>query len=159
AVLAGEPDRMSRGFALGPRVLTMNQAVADGGFLSSGVRFSSAARIALPAGQAPKAAVAAIRKVLPPAGLRIRDRSDHTPGLGRMIDRLEYFLGFIGLSSLLAGGLGVAGAVSAYLETKTGSIAVLKALGAEGALMRNVYLIQIGALALLGVALGLAVGA
>ena len=51
------------------------------------------------------------------------------------------------------------GAVSAYLETRKESIAVLKALGAEGPLIRNLYLIQIGGLALLGVAIGLAIGA
>src|SRR6202007_197610 len=60
---------------------------------------------------------------------------------------------------LLAGGLGVFGAVQAYLETRKSSIAVLKALGAEGPLVRNIYLIQIGGLAAFGVAIGLAIGA
>ena len=96
---------------------------------------------------------------LPKAGFRIRDRGDAAPGLKKLIDQLEYFLGFIGLASLVAGGLGVSGAVGAYLEARKPSIAVLKALGAEGALARNVYLIQIGLLAVLGVAIGLAVGA
>ena len=76
-----------------------------------------------------------------------------------MIDRLEYFLGFIGLASLLAGGLGVFGAVSAYLETRKESIAVLKALGAEGPLIRDLYLVQIGVLAAFGVVIGVAIGA
>ena len=87
---------------------------------------------------------------------------DGVPGAaveGTLLDRLEYFLGFIGLASLLAGGLGVFGAVSAYLETRKESIAVLKALGAEGPLIRDVYLIQVGVLALIGVAIGLAIGA
>ncbi len=79
--------------------------------------------------------------------------------MSRLIDELEYFLGFIGLASLVAGGLGVFGAVSAFLDGKTESIAVLKALGARGDLPRDVYLIQIGLLAALGVAIGLAVGA
>ena len=37
----------------------------------------------------------------------------------------------------MAGGLGVFGAVSAYLDAKKPTIAVLKALGADGALVRN----------------------
>jgi putative ABC transport system permease protein len=159
AVLEAEPDRMSRGFALGPRVLASLEAVQAGGFLDRGSRFSSAVRILLPPDVAPEAATADIRKALPNAGLRIRDRSDASPGIKRMIDRLEYFLGFIGLASLLAGGLGVAGAVSAYIDTRTPSIAVLKALGADGALTRNLYLTQVGVLALLGVAIGTALGA
>jgi len=159
AVLVSEPDRIGRGFALGPRVLARLDAVRATGLLEAGSLHAETARVALRPGLQPAAAVRALRAALPGGGLDIRDRSDAAPGARRLIDRLEYFLGFIGLASLLAGGLGVFGAVSAYLETRKPSIAVLKALGAEGALIRDVYLIQIGVLAALGVAIGLGVGA
>lgn len=159
AVLLEEPDRLSRGFALGPRVLTSIAAVEEGGFLAPGLPFGETARIAIPADQDPKAAAQALRKALPGKGERIRTRNESAVGASWLIDQLEYFLGFIGLASLVAGGLGVFGAVSAYLEGRKPSIAVLKALGADGALVRNLYLFQIGTLALLGVGLGLAVGA
>jgi putative ABC transport system permease protein len=159
AVLDAEPDRMSRGFQLGPRVLTRLSTVEGGGYLSGGTLFDQTARIALPAGADPKLARKALGEALPKAGLRLRDRYDAAPGVRRLIDQLEYFLGFIGLASLVAGGLGVSGAVTAYLETKKPSIAVLKALGADGVLIRNLYLVQIAALALLGIAIGLAIGA
>jgi putative ABC transport system permease protein len=163
AVLVSEPDRLSRGFALGPRVLTRLSVVEAGGFLAPGLPFGETARIALPPGRAlapAKAALlAALKQAAPEGAFRVTDRADAAPGLRRLIDELEYFLGFIGLASLVAGGLGVQGAVSAHLGAKTPSIAVLKALGADGALARNIYLIQIGLLALLGVAIGLVVGA
>ena len=158
AVLVSEPDRIGR-FALGPRVLTRLSAVRASGLLQPGSLYSETARIALPPGVDPKAATKSLRKAMPDADLDIRDRDDAAPGARKIIDRLEYFLGFIGLASLLAGGLGVFGAVSAYLETRKESIAVLKALGAEVPLIRNLYLIQIGGLALLGVAIGLVIGA
>ena len=158
AVLMQEPDRLSRGFALGPRVLTSAAAVEQGGFLAPGLPFGETARVALPAGADLQASKAALRQAMKGA-VRIRDREDAAPGIHRLIDQLEYFLGFIGLASLVAGGLGVFGAVSAYLEARKPAIATLKALGAEGALVRDVYLIQIGLLAALGVAIGLAVGA
>ena len=157
AVLAGEPDRMSRGFALGPRVLTSIPAVQQGGFLQ-GSLFGETARIALSEGVDARRAGFALRRALPPS-LRLRDRYDATPGIRRLIDRLEYFLGFIGLASLAAGGLGVSQAVGAYLEGKKPSIAALKALGADGPLIRNLYLIQIAGLAALGIAIGVALGA
>ena len=159
AVLLGEPDRLSRGFALGPRVLGRIQMVRDGGFLGPGLPFGETARIALTPGVSVDRAKRAIAKALP-AGLllRVRDRNEAAPGFSRLIDQLEYFLGFIGLSSLIAGGLGVSGAVGAYLEARTPSIATLKALGADGALARNVYLIQIAVLAGLGVVIGVIVG-
>jgi len=163
AVLVSEPDRLSRGFALGPRVLTRLSAVEAGGFLDPGLPFGETARIAVPPGESPATAKVALKRALAPGslrgGFRLRDRNDAAPGIRRMIDELEYFLGFIGLASLVAGGLGVGGAVSAFLEDRKPSIAILKALGAEGALVRDLYLIQIGLLAILGVTIGLGIGA
>jgi putative ABC transport system permease protein len=158
-VLVEEPDRLSRGFQLGPRVLTTREAVTAGGFLQPGLPFAQTARIALPDGEAPKAARKALRAEIKDRGVRIRDREDAAPGVRWLIDQLEYFLGFIGLASLVAGGLGVYGAVNAFLEARKPAIATLKALGAEGGFVRNLYLIQIGVLALLGIAIGLAAGA
>ena len=157
AVLVSEPDRIGR-FALGPRVLTSLDAVERSGLLQPGGLYSETARIVLPPGVATRAATRRLRQALAGSGFDIRDRYDAAPGARRLIDRLEYFLGFIGLAALLAGGLGVFGAVSAYLETRKPSIAVLKALGAEGPLIRDVYLIQIALLAAVGVAIGLAIG-
>ena len=159
AVLVQEPDRLSRGFALGPRVLTRDVALEQGGFLGSGLPFSETARILLKPGAALEPAKARIEKALPKGLVRMRDRNDAAPGIHRLIDQLEYFLGFIGLAALVAGGLGVYGAVSAYLESRIPSIAVLKALGADGDLIRNTYLLQISALAGVGVILGLVIGA
>jgi putative ABC transport system permease protein len=159
AVLVSEPDGLSRGFALGPRVLVRREVLERSGLLAPGGLSGRAVRIALSPAQDPRATGKAVQARFPDAGLEARDRLDAAPGARRLIDQLEYFLGFIGLASLVAGGLGVAGAVSAYLATREPSIAVLKALGADGALIRNLYLIQIGLLAVLGVAVGLAIGA
>ncbi|MGI9170357.1 MAG: ABC transporter permease, partial [Caulobacteraceae bacterium] len=163
AVLIAEPDRLSRGFALGPRVLTRLGAVEAGGFLGPGLPYGETARIALPPGRPVGVAKRALKAALRPGpsggGIRIRDRSDAAPGVHRLLDQLEYFLDFIGLASLLAGGIGVAVAVSAFVENRTPSIAVLKVLGAEGSLVRDIHLIQIGALAVLGASIGLAIGA
>lgn len=159
AVLLAEPDRLGRGFALGPRVVTTVPAVERAGLLAPGGLFGEAVRIALPADVDPKAVIAAMEKRFPQGRLEARDRSEAAAGAGRLIDQLEYFLGFIGLASLVAGGLGVGGAVSAYLEGRKPSIATLKALGAEGGLIRDIYLIQIGVLAAVGVAIGLVIGA
>jgi putative ABC transport system permease protein len=159
AVLVSEPDGLSRGFAIAPRVLVRREVLERSGLLAPGGLSGRAVRVALPASQDPRATGKAVVAKFPNAGLEVRDRLDAAPGARRLIDQLEYFLGFIGLASLVAGGLGVAGAVSAYLATREPSIAVLKALGADGALIRNLYLIQIGLLAGLGVAIGLAIGA
>lgn len=160
AVLVSEPDRLGRGFNLGPRVLTSLDAVEQGGFLQPGLpNTGEAVRVALRPDLATNAAIDRLVKTLKKEGFEARGRNDAAGGIKRLIDQLEYFLGFIGLASLVAGGLGVAGAVSAYLEQRKPSIAVLKALGAEGALIRNLYLIQIAVLSAFGVTIGLAFGA
>ncbi|HET6970165.1 MAG TPA: FtsX-like permease family protein, partial [Phenylobacterium sp.] len=158
AVLEAEPDRLSRGFALGPRVLTRVGALEQGGFLSPGLPHGETVRVALNPTLDIGQAKAEVRRDMK-GFFRLRDRNDAAPGISRLIDQLEYFLGFIGLASLVAGGLGVFGAVSAYVDGRKPAIATLKALGAESGLVRDTYLAQIGLLALLGVGIGLAVGA
>ncbi|NDH54997.1 MAG: oxidoreductase, partial [Betaproteobacteria bacterium] len=130
AVLEQEPDRLSRGFQLGPRVLTSRGALEQGGMLEPGLPFGETARIALKPGLDLARAKADVQRDIKD-GVRIRDRNDAAPGVSRIIDQLEYFLGFIGLASLVAGGLGVFGAVSAYVDSRKPTIATLKALGAE----------------------------
>ena len=160
AVLDSEPDRLGRGFALGPRILTSLTAVEHGGFLDPTLPPpGEVARISLPSGEGTETAIATLRRDFPTSNFDIRERSEAAAGAKHLIDQLEYFLSFIGLASLVAGGLGVAGAVSAYLEQRKESIAVLKALGADKAFVRNVYVAQIGALAALGVVIGVVVGA
>ena len=65
----------------------------------------------------------------------------------------------MGLAGLAVGGVGVAAAVRAYLEGKTETIATLKTLGATGGTVFAVYLTQIGLLSLLGIGIGLVLGA
>lgn len=159
ARLISEPDGLSRGFAIAPRVLIREDVLERSGLLAPGGLSNRTVRLALPGDQDPRAVGQAIQKAFPDAHFRVRDRVDAAPGARRLIDQLEYFLGFIGLASLVAGGLGVAGAVSAYLSTREPAIAVLKALGARSSLIRDLHLIQIGVLTLLGVSIGLLIGA
>jgi len=157
-ILEAEPDRLSRGFQLGPRVLTRAGALEQGGFLKPGLPFGETVRISLKPDLPLEDAKAEVRASMR-GFYRLRDRNDASPGVSRVIDQLEYFLGFIGLASLVAGGLGVFGAVSAYVDGRKPAIATLKALGAESGLIRDMYLAQIGLLALAGVVIGLVVGA
>jgi putative ABC transport system permease protein len=160
AVLDSEPDRLSRGFALGPRVLTSITAVEHGGFLDPTLPPpGEVARIGLNPGLRTEGAIKTLRQQFPTSRFDIRERNEAAPGAKELIAQLEYFLSFIGLASLVAGGLGVAGAVSAYLDQRKESIAVMKALGADGTMVRNIYLAQIAALAGLGIAIGLVLGA
>jgi putative ABC transport system permease protein len=157
--LVAEPDPAGGGFGLGPRVIVRRADLADSGLLSEGSLFDSSYRLRL----APDADLAALKAEaearFAETGLQWRDRRAGAPGIGRFLDRLGDFLVLVGLAGLAVGGVGVAAAVRAHLEAKTGTIATLKTLGASGATIFTTYLIQIGVLAVLGILLGLVLGA
>ncbi len=122
-----------------------------------------AVRDGVPAGLAgghrPRRAGDGGRGGVPRQGLRWPDRRRAAPGVERFVDRIGSFLVLVGLAGLAVGGVGVSAAVRAYLEGKVPTIATLKTLGAEGRVIFLIYLMQIGALTALGVALGLVLGA
>ena len=155
--LVTAPDASA--FAFGPRVIVRLAALSDSGLLSEGSLFDSSYRLRLP----PTADLAALRQDaesrFAESGLQWRDRRTGPTGVGRFVDRLGDFLILMGLAGLAVGGVGVAAAVRAHLETKTATIATLKTLGATGGTIFAIYLVQIGLLALLGIAIGLALGA
>lgn len=159
AILTKQPDRLGRGFALGPSVIVSRAALERSGLIAADSLFGETVRVAFPDARDPAPAIASLQKAFSRAGVDVRGRNEAAAGLGRLIDQLEYFLGFIGLASLIAGGLGVTTAVSSYLESRKSSIAVLKALGARAGTVRDIYLVQIGVLTALGVGIGLAIGA
>ena len=120
-------------------------------------------RVKLPDGGADDRATAALvdaaRAALPEAGWEIRTRDNASPQLERSINRFTQFLTLVGLAALLVGGVGVANAVKSHIDRRRDVIAAFKALGATGRDVFTIYLTQVMVLALIGSAIGLAVGA
>lgn len=159
ARLVTEPDAGSAGFGFGPRTLVLREALADSQLLSPGTLFDSRYRLMLPPGADPQALVADWRTAFPDSGARWRDSSRGAPGIERFVDQIGAFLVLVGLTGLAVGGVGISAAVRAHLARKTETIAVLKTLGASGGLILQVYLLQIGAVVVMGIAAGLVIGA
>ena len=88
----------------------------------------------------------------------MRGSADASPSLERLLDRLGFFLNLAGITALLVGGIGIGNAVAGYVASKTEAIATLKCLGASTGLVFAAYLLQILALALIGIAVGLMLG-
>lgn len=169
AELLAEPDRATRFFGLGPRVIAPLSAVRQAGLLGPGsvVRFS--ARLALPAeasGHVGGGRVEAARRIkadleqdFPDAGWRVRTFDKASDRLERFLDEFSRYLTLVGLSSLLVGGIGVAGAVRSSLASRIGSLAAMKCLGATRSMVVSVYLARTMGLALAGSLGGAALGA
>ncbi|MBF0246572.1 MAG: FtsX-like permease family protein [Alphaproteobacteria bacterium] len=153
-----EPDRVTSIVNFGPRLMIANAALDQTGLVQPGSQIRHHVRVLLPERVNPDTYMKELDTAFPQAGWRLHGPAEAAPGLKAFIDRLTQFLTFAGLTALLVGGIGVSGAVRGFLGAKTGVIATYKCLGAPGALVFRIYLLQILALAGLGVALGLAVG-
>ena len=158
AILTREPDSGAGGFGLGPRVILRTDALDSSGLIQPGTLFETNYRLRLPDGADIAALEAEARARFSDSGMRWRDKRNGSPGITRFVERMGAFLVIVGLAGLAVGGIGVSAAVRAYLEGKTDTIATLKTLGATGSTIFAAYFLQIGALALLGVAIGLALG-
>jgi len=158
AGLTREPDAPSGSFSLGPHVLIAAAALPATGLVMPGSLIDYSYRVRLPPQVAPADWIARVRAAFPDAGWRIRTRNEASPNLGRLLDRVNLFLGLVGLTALLVGGVGVANAVRAFLATKLATIATLKCLGAQRRTIFATYLMQILALAAIGIAAGLVLG-
>ncbi|TCP62298.1 putative ABC transport system permease protein [Rhodovulum bhavnagarense] len=159
AVLTREPDGAGDGFGLGPRLLVRTQALEGSGLLEPGTLFETKYRLDLPEGTDFAGLEEAAEDRFADNGMRWRDARNGAPGMTRFVERLGSFLVLVGLAGLAVGGVGVSAAVRAYLDGKTAVIATLKTLGAESRTIFAAYLIQIGALAVLGIVIGLVLGA
>src|SRR5690606_29274017 len=78
--------------------------------------------------------------------------------LAEAVSTLSRFLGLVGLTALLLGGLGVGSAVTVFVREKRAVIATLRCLGATQAQAFTAYLLQAAALGLAGAAAGVLLG-
>ena len=162
AKIVTEPDAISDGFGLAPRLMVSLDALRASGLIQPGSLVEHAYKVKLPEGTG-DAELQQIRErateLFPEAGWSVRGRTNAAPALSSNIERFSQFLTLVGLTALVVGGVGVANAVRAYLEAKRAVIATFKSLGASGRFVFAVYLTQILLIAGIGIVIGLVLGA
>lgn len=156
--IAEEPDRVARPTVLGPRVLIALDALAATRLIQPGSLVRYEYRVRLPEGADVRAFVSSLRATFPDGGWRIRTSDEAAPGVIRFVEQTSLFLTLAGLTALLVGGIGVVNGVRAWLDSRRQTIATLKCLGAPASVVFATYALQLGAIAALGIALGLAAG-
>lgn len=163
AALVSEPDAVADRLTYGPRVFLSLDTLEKTGLVKPGTLIRWRYAVRLPEGAATdrdalKVMRADVAKQLPDAGFTSVDRHDPSPQITRTLDRLRQFLILIGLASLLIGGVGIANAVATFVDKRVKVIATLRSLGATGSQVISMFLVQILAMSLLGIAIGLAFG-
>jgi putative ABC transport system permease protein len=79
-------------------------------------------------------------------------------GIKRFFDNFLFFLGLIGIFTLLLSGIAIQSTLTAFLREKEETIAVMKTVGATSRFVAKQYLVVLCILGALGTLLGLAVG-
>lgn len=155
-----EPDAVSDDFGFAPRFLTSRKALFASGLVATGSLVEHAYKIRYDDPTTnPDTIRSRAQAEFPSAGWSIRSSDRAAPALTENVERFSQFLTLVGLTALVVGGVGVANAVRAFLDSKRTVIATLKCLGAPASVVVLVYLIQITLVALVGILVGLVLGA
>jgi putative ABC transport system permease protein len=144
--------------AFGPRIFIPAAYLASTQLLKFGSRAQYRTFVRLAPGEVSATVAKGFRKPISAERGRLRTVEEDQDRLKSFLDQLGRYLGLIALVALLLGGLAVASAVQVFIRQKRETIAVLRCLGASTRQLFAVYLLQAGAMGLLGSVLGAALG-
>jgi putative ABC transport system permease protein len=160
ARLVQEPDRLTAGAGLGPRVLISRKAIESTTLLAAGSRANERLLIQLPPAMQTTAQLAVMRKqveaILPEA--QVMDYREGNPALTEGLDRSTAILSLICLVAMVLGAIGVAMSMHAHLEQRMDVLAILKAIGAGSGDLLRIFLLQTMGLGLVGALIGVVAG-
>ncbi|MDH3769960.1 MAG: FtsX-like permease family protein, partial [Nitrospirota bacterium] len=141
-VLVKEPDKIATAFSLGPRLMISREALNTTELVKTGSRIHERYRLQLPPSTNLEPWLGELRGRLSQEGVQVNSYRDAQPRLRRFLDQLTLYLGLIGLTILLVGGIGVACTIQGFITQKTPIIATLKTLGADSSQVIKIYLTQ-----------------
>jgi putative ABC transport system permease protein len=156
AVLKQEPDRLTAGAGMGPRVMISQAALDRTGLIAPGSRASQRLLLKLPAQLDPVTMRKDVEQALPDA--QVMDFREGNPALSQGLDNSTAILSLICLVAMVLGAIGVAMAMHAHLEQRMDMLAILKAVGAGSGDLLRIFLLQTLGLGLAGGVLGVAAG-
>jgi len=157
AVIEKEPDRLTAGIGLGPRVMMTRTAVDRTGLLQQGSRATERYLFKL---EPQSGKVADLRSelemILPDA--QITDFRETSPALSEGLDHATGLLSLICLVAMVLGAIGVGMAMRAHLQQRIDILAIMKSIGARSSDILRIYLLQTLLLGTVGGVIGIALG-
>lgn len=157
AVIEKEPDRLTAGIGLGPRVMMTRTAVNKTGLLQQGSRATERYLFKLGPQSGKIADVRSeLEKILPDA--QITDFRETSPSLAEGLDHATGLLSLICLVAMVLGAIGVGMAMRAHLLQRIDILAIMKSVGAKSSDILRIYLFQTLLLGALGGVIGIAFG-
>jgi putative ABC transport system permease protein len=160
ARLVQEPDRITAGAGIGPRVLISRAALDATHLLAPGSRATERLLVELPLPMQSGAQLAEARKLVESAlpEAQVIDYREGNPALAEGLDRATAILSLICLVAMVLGAIGVAMSMHAHLEQRMDVLAILKAIGAGSSDLLRIFLLQTMGLGLAGALIGVIAG-
>ncbi len=144
--------------AIGPRVYVSQSDLRRAGLLGFGSLARYDVYLRMPDAAQRTALRTRYQAVFRATDVHFTEAQQEADRLSRSVRFLGRFLGLVGLAALLLGGIGVGSAIHVYMREKRPGVAILRCLGADQWTVLLAYLIQAGALGLLGSAAGVIAG-
>lgn len=157
-VVVSEPDRPVSVLALGPRIFVHAADLQQLDLVTQGsrVRYLALIKVAAPDGMA--ALVERLAQAADPVQERVETFRSADSRLKRFFDNLMFFLNLIGIFTLSLAGIGIHSTLTAVMQSRAATVAVIKAMGGTNAYIRNQYLVLVLAIGALGTTLGIGLG-
>jgi len=156
--IASVPGEVAATASLGPRLYIADKYVADTHLLVFGSRAETEALIKLSSSLTTGQFRGRFATRLAKERVRLQTVAQNEAQLNDAIDQLRNFLSVVGLIALLLGGVGVASGVNAFVMGKIDTVAILRCLGATSVQVVVIYVLQAGAMGLVGAAAGMVLG-
>ncbi|MEX0907207.1 MAG: FtsX-like permease family protein, partial [Gemmatimonadota bacterium] len=156
--LTNLPPELGFRSAIGPRIFIHADALPETGLVRFGSMVRYEAYLQLPDDANAQRFIDRNHDTFRRAGIGFDTSSEQAEELAEALDSLSRFLGLVGLSALLLGGLGVASAVNLFVKDKRRTVAVLRCLGATQRTAFGAYLLQAVCLGTAGALLGALLG-
>jgi putative ABC transport system permease protein len=156
--LTALPPSISFRTALAPRIYIAAEHLAATELLQFGSLARHEAYLYIPNDAELQRFVDRNRETFRAGSVGIDTAAEQAENLASALEALGRFLGLVGLSALLLGGLGVASAVNVFVKDKRRTVAMLRCLGATQRTAFSAYLLQATMLGVLGAGLGAVLG-
>lgn len=157
-VITSSPGEVSFRSAIGPRVYIPAAYLEETGLIQFGSLVRYQAYLQIEDNQALQAFLNRYNKLFEDNRVGYDTVAEQVDDLTDAFENMTRFLGLVGLTALLLGGVGVASAIHVFINEKLNTVAVLRCLGATQRTVFTAYLLQAAALGFLGAAAGVVLG-
>lgn len=157
-VITSEPDRPIDFFSLGPRVFVSQEDRDALGLIQTGSRIKYAVLLKVADPRKVDELADQLSKAAAEEGERVETFRTARSRIARFLNNFLFFLQLVGLFIVIIAGFGIQGTLSAFLDERKTTVAILKTLGASTRYIITHFMLIVFILGFLGTVAGIGLG-